>query len=74
MIGDSIGGMMAQRYAAQQQAAYNQSLCQLQQAWLSNYFQDSILGRSKTREQRIKDMERDLSSWLNRNEKITINL
>ena len=70
---------LGQMYAAQQQAAFAQldrlqMIGQLQKAGLNQMHRDNLLRKSKTRQERVSDMERDLSSWLSRNEKITINL
>ena len=69
-----VSAMASQRYACQQQLANIGGLGQLQQAGLNQIYQNYLLKKSRTREEKIRDMERDLSSWLNRNEKITINL
>ena len=70
---------LGQMYAAQQQAAFAQldrlqMIGQLQRGGLNQAYQNTLMGKSKTRQERVNDMERDLSSWLHRNEKITINL
>ena len=73
MIGDAIGANISGIYAAQQQAAYNQSLGQLQQAGLKQMHRYGLGGeRVKTREEKILDMECDLSNYLNRSKDLQI--
>lgn len=62
----AVVAAMAQNYANQQHLANIGGLGQLQQAGLNQMYQNSLLGRHKTREEKILDMELDLSKYLNK--------
>lgn len=63
---------MAQIQASQQQLANIGGLGQLQQAGLNQMYQNSLRGRHKTREEKILDMECDLSNYLSRSKDLQI--
>lgn len=62
----AVAAAVAQNYANQQHLVNIGGLGQLQQAGLNQMYQNSLRGRHKTREEKILDMECDLSKYLSK--------